>query len=459
MAIWPTSLAIVSRCAFVVMAVALTFGPIQPVSAKPGYAQLMRRGHDFMRQGKYAEAYRTFERALSLQKAVAKGRKLQQAETLEAMAGCMHPDYRQALKLYKEALDLRRREKDYPSAISETLGQIGLLQLELRQFPEAEKYLREAAAIEEKLGPSPNLIKALCWLGSVYNGQLNYPDLVSTLPGASNLKPLLLPYSKCQLEQTALALSEREDQFKSMGKKVRSSNVIVSVYDVAMVGSGTSFVLYKDNSVIFKDDRSRTGFSEASLSPSEANSWASSVGRLCLLDEDYDVRRPNTTDQPISLLQFQDGSGSMKVISLSGGIDDHFSGSSNRKKLPEELVAVFDRTRSFKSSTSKPWLPQKLEISLIDVAPERDGRRGQNQPIVWPSGLPRTLRNVSGDTHTIVVDCQTNARQVMWLFDAYKRRSQILLDGKRYVLSAPQLPGDAHQYRREEQFDFHRVAL
>lgn len=142
-----------------------------------------------------------------------------------------------------------------------------------------------------------------------------------------------------------------------------------------VIGSDSpAFALYADNTVIF---RHGNGYKSVQLEKDERDELVRTLNLTSLSSLKGHYEAAIRTDQTKSYLFVFSGSQPF-YLSTYGQLRQP----EIRSRLPEEIVAAFDRLLSFDHSSAKEWLPPSIEVMIwpYEYAP--------GASITWPSDWP-----------------------------------------------------------------------
>lgn len=191
-----------------------------------------------------------------------------------------------------------------------------------------------------------------------------------------------------------------------------------------VVGSDSpTFALYSDGTAIFQ---TKDGFRSIQLSRDEQDEMIRVFENpdLVALAGGYEVSE--STDQPNNSLLFY-GSKTPLYISVYGDLHDE----EVRAKLPQTVIAAFDRLRDFQPPNAQAWLPSEVEVMAwpYEYAPDRS--------IIWPERWPDLTADTTrkrGDSYSIFV-ASTELPALEKFLASRSQRGAIEISGKKLAAS------------------------
>lgn len=124
-----------------------------------------------------------------------------------------------------------------------------------------------------------------------------------------------------------------------------------------VIGSDSpTFALYDDGTVI---QRTATGFTSTRLSEVEAKQLLERLNLRALSRSYGGFQATHVTDQPDQDLLIYRGEKPV-FVSVDGSLKD----SGIRAKMPGEVVGAYDALSTFRSTRSRTWLPENVEVMI-----------------------------------------------------------------------------------------------
>ena len=162
--------------------------------------------------GRYEQSTRAFEESFAIAKTLAKDDPAL-VVILMGMAAerSMNGDLKKAEHYLKEALRIREREVGPDQLdISEVLNNLGVVQLQRKEYADAESSLKRALVIMETHGGigHPDVAVVLNNLGKLYYQRKQYDIAESVLTGALSIRRKTLPAENLSTADNLLSLSQ-----------------------------------------------------------------------------------------------------------------------------------------------------------------------------------------------------------------------------------------------------------
>jgi hypothetical protein len=160
-----------------------------------------------------------------------------------------------------------------------------------------------------------------------------------------------------------------------------------------VIGSDSpTFALYSDGTVIF---RHVDAYRSTKLTPSAKESLIKHFVRSTLPAASGRFRATDWSDQPDNDLLVY-GHDAPFFITVYGSLDNV----DVRSKVPNTVLAAFDRLRHFSVSNAQPWLPGRVEVVLspYENAPDQS----INWPKEWAALTSLTTRK-RGDSYSVFI--------------------------------------------------------
>jgi hypothetical protein len=190
-----------------------------------------------------------------------------------------------------------------------------------------------------------------------------------------------------------------------------------------VIGSDSpSFALYEDGTII---QRTATGFGTTRLTGAELESFIKGLNLDAIAPLYGGYEAEDATDQPTQDLLIYRGEKPV-FVSVYGSLKRP----EVRSKIPNAIVAVYDRLSEFEYSPSRDWLPEDIEVMIWPF----ENARGPSVP--WPEqwpGLddPNTVRR--GDSFSIFMPSTRLAE--LRAFLELRDSQAIELDGRKWAAS------------------------
>lgn len=139
------------------------------------------------------------------------------------------------------------------------------------------------------------------------------------------------------------------------------------------------------------------------------------------------IEASNWTDQPQNILTLN-LTEKTKTINVYGQLKGN---SEDRKKTPEDFLAIYDKIKQYKNKNAKEWLPEKIEVMFwgYDYAP---GKRP------WIKGFPdlnspETVKFNDG-SYTLFID-KANFDELKKYYWSMGDREAVEINGKKMSMS------------------------
>lgn len=191
-----------------------------------------------------------------------------------------------------------------------------------------------------------------------------------------------------------------------------------------VIGSDSpTFALYSDGTVLF---RRKGGYGMVKLKRTELNDLTRTFASPELTALAGRYQATSWSDQPDNDLLLY-GRKVPLYITVYGALNDV----KVRDKLPEAVLAAFDRLRKFSAPSAQPWLPRKVEVmvSPYEYAPDPS--------IVWPKRWPALTSPSTrkrGDSYSIFVP-SGELPALRSFLAARREKGAVEIDGKKWSAS------------------------
>lgn len=191
-----------------------------------------------------------------------------------------------------------------------------------------------------------------------------------------------------------------------------------------VIGSDSpAFALYTDGTVLF---RRKNGYAAVKLTRTEVSDLTNAFASPELTALSGRYQATSWTDQPDNDLLLY-GRKVPLFITVYGSLSDV----EVRAKVPDTILAAFDRLRNFSAPSAQPWLPEKVEVMVwpYEYAP--------SPSIVWPKqwpGLTSPTTRKRGDSYSIFVP-SSELPGLRSFLAARKEKGAVEIDGKKWSAS------------------------
>jgi hypothetical protein len=191
-----------------------------------------------------------------------------------------------------------------------------------------------------------------------------------------------------------------------------------------MIGSDSpSFALYEDGTLI---QRKGSGFVSTQLTPQSRDKLLRTLSVEALHPFYGEFIATTTTDQITEDLLVYHGAKPV-FISVYGSLADP----EVRSKIPPQVVAAFDKVKTYNPPAERPWLPDKIEVMVwpYEYAPDASTE--------WPRDLPdlQDPNTISrGDSFSIFVPA-SKLSEVRAILASRKEKGAIQINGKKWAAS------------------------
>lgn len=188
-----------------------------------------------------------------------------------------------------------------------------------------------------------------------------------------------------------------------------------------VIGSDSpAFALYSDGTVLF---RRKDGYATTKLTPTDLSDLTRAFSDPSLRPLSGRYEATYDTDQPENDLLLYDRKVPL-YVTVHGSLDD----AEVRAKVPDAILAAFDRLRNFDSSRAQRWLPTKIEVM---VSPYENA---PNPSIIWLKrwpGLASPTTRRRGDSYSIFIPSSELPNMRSFL-STKKEKGAVEIDGKKW---------------------------